>query len=93
MSRVPLFHPAWVAVVGTRARSRSFGGQVLDNLVRMGIPGTLYATHPRQQEFRGQPCYGSLRELPERRDRGRRILQRPTTPSAHRGGGMNPHKA
>ena len=46
----PLLNAASVAVVGASPRARSFGGQVLRNLVDMGYAGRAYGVHPRETD-------------------------------------------
>lgn len=62
-----LLHARSLAIVGISQPGR-FGGQIYANLQAFGYPGTVYGVSRSQRELYGQPCYPSLRDLPERPD-------------------------
>ena len=54
-----------VAVLGaTSARERS-GARTLENLVKGGFEGALFAVNPRYESVCGVPCFATLAALPE----------------------------
>ncbi len=63
----PLLQARSVAVVGL-SRSGSFGGQVYANLRAFGYPGPIYGVNPSYARLYEQPCYPTLRDLPQRPD-------------------------
>lgn len=63
----PLLQARSVAVVGL-SRPGRFGGQLYANLRDFGYQGKIYGVNPRYTTLYDQPCYPSLRDLPERPD-------------------------
>jgi acyl-CoA synthetase (NDP forming) len=61
----PLLQPASIAVVGASERTGSVGRRTVENLLRGGYAGRLYAVNPGYEAVRGVPCYPSLDALPE----------------------------
>ena len=58
-----------VAIVGASERGQ-WQRMIYRNLREYGYPGRVLLVNPRQQEVFGEPCFPSLRELPDRaRDR------------------------
>jgi acyl-CoA synthetase (NDP forming) len=57
-----------VAVVGASVKDRSLGRQMMLELERGGYDGAIYPVNPGYDEVLGHPCFGSLREVPERVD-------------------------
>lgn len=54
-----------LAIVGASERGR-WPAQIYNNLKSGGYEGRIYLVNPRQKEVFGEPCYPSLRELPEK---------------------------
>ncbi|MBI3359886.1 MAG: CoA-binding protein [Chloroflexi bacterium] len=63
----PLLQARSVAIVGI-SRIPRFGGWVYKNLHDFGYAGKIYGVNPRYTSLHDQPCYASLRDLPERPD-------------------------
>jgi acyl-CoA synthetase (NDP forming) len=63
----PMFHPHSLAIVGISQPGR-FGGILYDNLQRMGYSGSIYGVNPRYDTLYDQPCYETLKDLPETPD-------------------------
>jgi acyl-CoA synthetase (NDP forming) len=63
----PLLQARSVAIVGL-SQPGSFGGQVYANLRAFGYPGAIYGVNPSYTRLYDQPCYPTLRDLPERPD-------------------------
>ncbi|MBI3763528.1 MAG: CoA-binding protein, partial [Chloroflexi bacterium] len=63
----PLLHARSVAIVGISQLPR-FGGWVYKNLHDFGYQGKIFGVNPRYTTLYDQPCYASLRDLPERPD-------------------------
>jgi acyl-CoA synthetase (NDP forming) len=63
----PLLNARSVAIVGVTQLPR-FGGRVYQNLRDSGYTGRVYGVNPRYTHLYDQPCYPSLRDLPERPD-------------------------
>jgi acyl-CoA synthetase (NDP forming) len=61
----PLLQPTSIAVVGASERAGSVGRRTVENLLRGGFAGRLYAVNPGYEAVRGVPCYPSLDALPE----------------------------
>ncbi|MDY3974080.1 CoA-binding protein [uncultured Veillonella sp.] len=51
------------AVLGATSRKEKFGYKILMHLRKHGY--TVYAVNPNVDEIEGEPCYNSLRDLPE----------------------------
>jgi len=63
-----LLDPGSIAVIGASARETSAGHVVSRNLLEGGYQGKLYFVNPRYPEILGQPCFKSLKALPETPD-------------------------
>lgn len=63
----PLLHARSVAIVGLSGPER-FGGILRANLVGAGFEGRIDGINPRYETLYDQPCYPSLRDLPEQPD-------------------------
>ena len=63
----PLLQARSVAIVGISGPER-FGGILFKNLTEFGYAGEIYGVNPRYESLYERPCYGSLRDLPERPD-------------------------
>lgn len=61
-----LFSPQSIVIVGASANQTSFGARFMSNLA--GFTGRLYLMNPRYDRIGAQPCYSSLRDLPETPD-------------------------
>src|SRR5262245_23620159 len=59
--------PSSIAIVGASERGQ-WQGLIYRNLRNYNYPGRIFLVNPRQREVWGEPCYPSLRELPERVD-------------------------
>ena len=59
--------PSSVAIVGASERGQ-WQGMIYRNLRDLKYPGRVYLVNPRQQQVWGEPCFPSLREIPERVD-------------------------
>jgi acetyltransferase len=59
--------PSSVAIVGASERGQ-WQGIIYRNLRDFKYPGRVYLVNPRQQQVWGEPCFPSLREIPERVD-------------------------
>src|SRR5438309_11394448 len=53
-----------VAIVGASERGQ-WQRMIYRNLRDYGYPGRVFLVNPRQKEVYGEPCFPSLRELPE----------------------------
>ena len=60
-----LFKPSSVAVVGASPAEGKVGRVILENIMRSGFPGRIYAVNPGHEEVLGIPCYPSVRAIPE----------------------------
>src|SRR5438309_2178308 len=65
-----------VALVGASERGQ-WQRMIYRNLRDYGFPGRVFLVNPRQKEVFGEPCYPSLRELPERVDHAMVIVPAP----------------
>ncbi len=61
----PLLRPRSIAVLGASEREGTVGRSVLENLLKGGYEGGLYAVNPGRKSVLGVRCYPSLAELPE----------------------------
>jgi acyl-CoA synthetase (NDP forming) len=61
----PLLRPPSIAVLGASEREGTVGRQTIENLLKGGFDGRLYAVNPGRQSVLGVPCYPSLAMLPE----------------------------
>lgn len=62
----PLLMPDSIAVVGASRRAGTVGNTVLQNLLRGGFGGRLFAVNPGYPDVAGVPCYPTLEALPAR---------------------------
>jgi len=61
----PLLRPRSVAVLGATEREGTVGRTVVENLLKGGFEGRLFAVNPRYESVCGVPCFASLSALPE----------------------------
>jgi acetate---CoA ligase (ADP-forming) len=61
----PLLRPQSIAVLGASEREGTVGRNAVENLLRGGFEGGLYAVNPGRKSVLGVPCYPTLAELPE----------------------------
>ena len=59
-----LFNPQSVAVVGASAKPDKLGFMVLDNIIKYGFQGDIYAVNPKETEILGRPCYPQVNKIP-----------------------------
>lgn len=61
----PLLRPQSIAVLGASEREGTVGRNAVENLLKGGYDGGLYAVNPGRKSVLGVPCYSTLAELPE----------------------------
>jgi len=61
----PLLRPRSIAVLGASEREGTVGRHTVENLLKGGYEGGLYAINPGRRSVLGVPCYPSLAALPE----------------------------
>lgn len=61
----PFFNPTSVAVIGASDRANSVGMKVFKNLLKNQFIGKLYAVNPKHHKIQGQPCFPSVKSIPE----------------------------
>ncbi len=61
----PLLRPRSIAVVGATERVGTVGRNTVENLLKGGFQGRLYAVNPARASVLGVPCFASLAKLPE----------------------------
>jgi acyl-CoA synthetase (NDP forming) len=61
----PLLRPQSIAVRGASEREGTVGRNTLENLLKGGYEGGLYAVNPGRKSVLGVPCYPTLATLPE----------------------------
>ena len=61
----PLLRPQSIAVLGATEREGTVGRHTIENLLKGGYEGGLYAVNPGRKSVFGVPCYPSLATLPE----------------------------
>jgi acyl-CoA synthetase (NDP forming) len=61
----PLLRPRSIAVLGASEREGTVGRHTIENLLKGGYEGGLYAINPGRRSVLGVPCYPSLAALPE----------------------------
>lgn len=59
-----LLHARSVAIVGL-SQPGKFGGQVYANLKNLDYPGAIFGVNPSHESLYDQPCYPSLKALPQ----------------------------
>ncbi len=62
----PLLRPASIAVVGASERPGTVGRNLVENLLKGGFAGPLFAVNPGRESVLGVPCFPSLLSLPQR---------------------------
>jgi acyl-CoA synthetase (NDP forming) len=62
----PLLRPASIAVVGASERPGTVGRNLVENLLKGGFSGALFAVNPGRESVLGVPCFPSLSALPSR---------------------------
>jgi acyl-CoA synthetase (NDP forming) len=60
----PLLRPRSIAVLGATEREGTVGRHTVENLLKGGFEGRLYAVNPGRQSVLGVPCHPSLAALP-----------------------------
>jgi len=85
-----LLNPGSIVVIGASARETSAGLDVVRNLLQGNYQGKLFLVNPRYQSVLGEPCYPSLKALPETPDLAliltpARLLKRTLVQCARRG--------
>ncbi len=60
-----LLRPRSIAVVGASEREGTVGRNTIENLLKGGFDGHLYAVNPGRSSVLGVPCFPSLAKLPE----------------------------
>ena len=61
-----LFHAKSIAVVGASATPGKVGYVIMNNLLKSGYKGKLFAVNPKHKEVLGVKCYAKLTEIPEK---------------------------
>ena len=61
----PLLRPRSIAVLGATEREGTVGRHTIENLLKGGYEGGLYAVNPGRKSVLGVPCVTSLADLPE----------------------------
>src|SRR5262245_29699850 len=61
----PLLRPRSIAVLGATEREGTVGRHTVENLLKGGYEGRLYAVNPGRTAVLGVPCFPSLAALPE----------------------------
>ncbi len=61
----PLLRPRSIAVLGATDREGTVGRHTVENLLKGGYEGRLYAVNPGRDAVQGVPCFASLAALPE----------------------------
>ncbi|MEX1993901.1 MAG: acetate--CoA ligase family protein [Steroidobacteraceae bacterium] len=61
----PLLRPRSIAVLGATERDGTVGRNTVENLLKGGFGGQLYAVNPGRNAVLGVPCFPSLARLPE----------------------------
>ncbi len=61
----PLLSPKSVAIVGASERAGNLADGTYQQLVNTGYDGKLFLVNPKYQQLYRQPCYPSLKDLPE----------------------------
>src|SRR5262245_61097556 len=61
-----LLRPASIAVVGASERPGTVGRNLVENLLKGGFAGPLFAVNPGRESVLGVPCFPSLASLPQR---------------------------
>ena len=61
----PLLRPRSIAVLGATEREGTVGRHTVENLLKGGYEGGLYAVNPGRSSVLGVPCFPSLALLPE----------------------------
>ncbi|HTL49420.1 MAG TPA: acetate--CoA ligase family protein [Steroidobacteraceae bacterium] len=61
----PLLRPRSIAVLGATEREATVGRHTIENLLKGGYEGALYAVNPGRRSVLGVPCYPTLATLPE----------------------------
>jgi len=61
----PLLRPRSIAVVGATERAGTVGRTTIENLLKGGFAGPLFAVNPRYESVLGVPCLPNLAALPQ----------------------------
>jgi acetyltransferase len=62
------FAPKSVAVIGASCRPGAVGTVVLDNIIKGGFAGDVWAVNPKYTELNGRRCYTAVKDLPSAPD-------------------------
>lgn len=60
-----LLDPQSIVIVGASNDSSKPGGKVLQNIIKHGYKGKLYAVNPKESSIQGVPCFATVEALPE----------------------------
>ncbi len=58
-----ILEPTSIAVVGASRKEGSIGRAILENLIRCGFRGRVYAIHPRDSEIDGVACHPAVSDI------------------------------
>src|SRR4030095_7079040 len=61
-----LLRPSSIAVVGASERAGTVGRNLVENLLKGGFTGPLFAVNPGRESVLGVRCFPSLAALPQR---------------------------
>src|SRR6202008_437551 len=61
----PLLRPRSIAVLGATEREGTVGRHTVENLLKGGFEGPLFAVNPGREAVLGLPCFPSLDSLPQ----------------------------
>jgi len=61
----PLLSPKSIAIVGASERPGSLAASTYQQLIDTGYRGCIFSVNPKYQELYQQPCYSSLKDLPD----------------------------
>jgi len=63
-----LFRPRSVAIIGASQNLQSISGRPIRYLREHGFQGSIYPINPKYDSIAGEPCYPSIKEVPEEVD-------------------------
>lgn len=79
-----LFRPRSVAVIGTSARPRTIGREILRNLVEDEFRGVVFPVNPRHAVVQSMKCYPSVESVPDDVDLAVVVVPAPAVPEVAR---------